>query len=136
MIIGTLITIAVLQQQPTKTVCVRSVGPSTTATATPRNQPVAGARGRAIAASEPQEAESYGPFEIVFPPGTDPAKVRNRILLEGEVGDDGRLRHVKVLRSCGISAVDQQVLDGVQKWRFRPRQKSAYLTLAVIVEII
>jgi TonB family protein len=51
------------------------------------------------------------------------AKYQGTVLLSTVIGPDGRATDLKVIKSLGMG-LDENAIDAVQKWRFRPGMKS------------
>jgi len=54
----------------------------------------------------------------VYPPIALSARVKGIVILEALIGEDGRVRDVRVLRSTPL--LDRAAEDAVKQWRFRP----------------
>jgi protein TonB len=54
----------------------------------------------------------------VYPPIAQSARVEGTVILDTVIGEDGRVRDVRVLRS--IALLDQAAIDAVRQWRFTP----------------
>jgi protein TonB len=54
----------------------------------------------------------------VYPPIAQSARVQGVVILEALVGEDGRVRDARVLRS--IPLLDQAALDAVRQWEYEP----------------
>jgi TonB family protein len=64
---------------------------------------------------EPQRLLDVAP---VYPPVAQTARVEGSVIVEATVGQDGRVKDAKVIKS--IPLLDQAALDAVQQWRFAP----------------
>ena len=51
-------------------------------------------------------------------PSREPHTSRALVILETEIGEDGRVRNVRVLR--GVPMLDQAAIDAVRQWQFTP----------------
>jgi periplasmic protein TonB len=54
----------------------------------------------------------------VYPPLAQAARVEGLVILEAEIGAEGRVEHVRVLRSAPL--LDQAAIDAVSRWEFEP----------------
>lgn len=54
----------------------------------------------------------------VYPPLALAARKEGLVVLEAEIGEDGRVRHVRVLRS--VTLLDEAAIDAVRDWEFTP----------------
>lgn len=63
----------------------------------------------------PQKLHHVNP---TYPPIALSARVEGYVILEALIGEDGRVRDVRVLRSTRL--LDQAAEDAVKQWRFRP----------------
>jgi len=54
----------------------------------------------------------------VYPPIAQSARVSGVVIIEATIGQDGRVKDAKVLRS--IPLLDQAALDAVKQWQFTP----------------
>ena len=63
----------------------------------------------------PRKVKDVAP---VYPAIAQSARVQGRVLLEALIGLDGRIDHLKVLRS--VPLLDQAALDAVGQWVFTP----------------
>ena len=64
---------------------------------------------------EPQKIHHVAP---VYPPIALAARKEGIVVLEAEIGEDGRVRNVRVLRSAQL--LDQAAVDAVRQWVFTP----------------
>jgi protein TonB len=55
-----------------------------------------------------------------YPPEARRLGQQGRVLLEVQVGADGRAISVSVKRSSGFPALDSAAVQGVQRWTFEP----------------
>ena len=51
------------------------------------------------------------------------AKVEGTVVLTIDVGADGRAHHIRVSKALG-SGLDEQAVNAVRHWRFRPAMKN------------
>lgn len=79
--------------------------------------------------------ESFKPFSIKFPDQFDPKSFTNRATVDIEILPDGTVGSVKLVKSTGISSVDEQVQHGVKEWRFGKRREKLFLYLTLVIEI-
>ncbi len=63
----------------------------------------------------PQKTREVAP---VYPAIAQAARVQGIVILEAVIGEDGRVRNLRVLRS--IPLLDQAALDAVRQWQFTP----------------
>ena len=63
----------------------------------------------------PQKIRDVTP---VYPPIALQAGIQGTVILETVIGEDGRVRNLKVLRS--IPLLDQAAIDAVRQWQFTP----------------
>jgi TonB family protein len=56
--------------------------------------------------------------EAIYPPAARQARVTGTVILEINVGVDGKVTDAKLLR--GISLLDQAALEAVRQWKYRP----------------
>jgi TonB family protein len=56
--------------------------------------------------------------EAIYPPAARQARVTGTVILEINVGVDGRVTNAKILR--GIPLLDRAALDAVRQWEYRP----------------
>jgi protein TonB len=63
----------------------------------------------------PRKVKDVAP---VYPAIAQSVRVQGRVLLEAVIGLDGRIDHLKVLRS--VPLLDQAALDAVRQWVFTP----------------
>lgn len=56
--------------------------------------------------------------EPVYPPLAEQARISGFVILEAEVGIDGRVRSLKILR--GMTLLDDAALAAVRQWRYQP----------------
>jgi TonB family protein len=93
----------------------------------------------AIVRVEPNGREahkaSFKPFSIKFPDQVDPKSFTNRATLDIEILPDGTVSGVKMVKSTGVPEVDEQVQEGVKKWRFGKSKEKLFLYLTVLIEI-
>jgi periplasmic protein TonB len=54
----------------------------------------------------------------VYPPEAQTARIQGVVIMEAIIGEDGRVRDTRVLRS--IPALDQAALDAVRQWEYTP----------------
>ena len=55
-----------------------------------------------------------------YPPEADRLGQRGIVLLEVQVGADGRVITVSVKRSSGFPILDNAAVKGIQRWTFEP----------------
>lgn len=67
------------------------------------------------AVKEPTRTKYVPP---VYPPLALAANVSGTVILEATIGEDGRVRDVKVLRS--VQLLDQAAIDAVKQWEYTP----------------
>jgi len=63
----------------------------------------------------PQKIKDVAP---IYPPIARSAGIRGTVILEAVIGETGRVRDVRVLRS--IALLDAAALDAVRQWQFTP----------------
>ena len=63
----------------------------------------------------PQKTNHVAP---VYPPLAQSARKEGVVILDAVIGEDGRVKDVRVLRS--IPLLDQAAIDAVRQWRFTP----------------
>ena len=68
--------------------------------------------------------------ELVYPKAALEARVQGAVVLQATVGEDGKVRNVKVLKS--IPLLDQAAIDALSQWVYTPATKNG---VAVAVEI-
>ena len=66
----------------------------------------------------------------VYPKAALDARVQGAVVLQATVGEDGKVRNVKVLKS--IPLLDQAAIDALSQWVYAPATKNG---VAVAVEI-
>ncbi len=64
---------------------------------------------------QPQKVREVAP---VYPAIAQAARVQGVVILEAVIGEDGRVRNLRVLRS--IPLLDQAAIDAVRQWQFTP----------------
>jgi protein TonB len=64
---------------------------------------------------EPRKIHHVAP---VYPPIAVAARKEGIVILEAEIGEDGRVRNLRVLRSTQL--LDQAAVDAVRQWTFTP----------------
>jgi TonB family protein len=52
-----------------------------------------------------------------------------------EVGEDGTINNLKIVRTSGVSRIDKAVLSDVSNWSFKPRQHCGVVDVTVDVTI-
>ena len=63
------------------------------------------------------------------------AKVEGKVVLMIEVGTDGRAHQIRVSKALG-SGLDEQAVNAVRRWRFRPAMKDGMpVTVPATIEI-
>jgi protein TonB len=67
------------------------------------------------AIKQPTKVKNVNP---VYPPIAQSARVSGVVIIEATIGQDGRVKDAKVLRS--IPLLDQAALDAVKQWQFTP----------------
>jgi periplasmic protein TonB len=63
----------------------------------------------------PQKIRHVAP---VYPPLAQAARKEGVVILEAVIGEDGKVRSLRVLRS--IDLLDQAAVDAVRQWQFTP----------------
>jgi protein TonB len=62
--------------------------------------------------------------------------VEGRVVLQAEVGSDGRLANVRIKDSSGHRELDQAALQSVRQWVFRPaRQGDKPINQQVLIPV-
>lgn len=64
---------------------------------------------------QPQKVRHVAP---IYPAIAQSARVQGIVILEALLGEDGRVKNVRVLRS--IPLLDQAAIDAVRQWQFTP----------------
>lgn len=80
-------------------------------------------------------AGSFRPFSIEFPDQVDPKSFTNRATVDIEILPNGTVGKVKLVKSTGVAAVDEQVQEGVKGWRFGKTKEKLFLYLTLVIEI-
>ena len=52
-----------------------------------------------------------------------------------EVGEDGAVSNVRLVRSCGIERIDRQVLTAISRSKYRPRPRCGILETTIAFHI-
>jgi TonB family protein len=65
--------------------------------------------------SPPTKTKDFAP---VYPPEAQQARISGVVILEATVGEDGKVRSARVLRS--IPLLDQAAINAVQQWEYTP----------------
>ncbi len=68
--------------------------------------------------------------ELVYPKAALDARVQGAVVLQATVGEDGKVRNIKVLKS--IPLLDQAAIDALSQWVYAPATRNG---VAVAVEI-
>ncbi|MBK7859983.1 MAG: TonB family protein [Archangiaceae bacterium] len=69
-----------------------------------------------------QAPELSSPADIVYPADAADAGVQGTVVLQVDLGPDGKVMSASVATSSGSDALDQAALDGVKRFVFRPAE--------------
>jgi TonB family protein len=81
-----------------------------------------------IEITEPTRLKYVAP---VYPKAAMDKGVQGAVMLGATIGEDGKVRNVKVLKS--IPLLDQAAIDALKQWEYAPRTRNG---VAVAVEIV
>lgn len=97
----------------------RSFSPGTVITLPPPSAPAWPAAAGAVRVGgnvrAPTQMRRVNP---VYPPEARDARIQGVVIMEAIIGEDGRVRDTRVLRS--IPALDAAALDAVRQWEYQP----------------
>ncbi|MBN79403.1 MAG: hypothetical protein CMJ70_04620 [Planctomycetaceae bacterium] len=79
-----------------------------------------------LGARTPAELKTRTP--ILYPEKLQAEGVEGRVVLQAQVGTNGRLTQVKVKKSSGHQALDKAALESVRQWVFRPARQGEETT--------
>jgi len=64
------------------------------------------------------------------------AELEGLVMVEADIGPDGRVHDARVLRPLGMG-LDQRAVDAVKKWKFKPAMKDGHpVWVQVTVEVL